>query len=380
MSKSASRQKFSLLAATRHIGWGGMGKLRLILERLPDAHVAFRGDEHAVAMTREFLGLGQKLDVSPSSKFDVALVINDPAVANSIADLGTPVVYVDSLPHVHKTDTDVPQLARLAYYCAQKYPIDLFPLSSPLLSKWRDICWIDPIVPVPHGRRGGSGTAINVGGLYAHNVAGLPGELASHAVDAYLNLVLFPLVELLQASRRTISAICGNLNAEACRRLRAMVPNNVAVGPQSPKSFERILTEADMLISSPGSTTLLQAMSINLPVLLLPPQNRSQILNARVYSKPGTDIMRWPNSVLDEAKFEQLRSRGLSTLNTYIYTSMIEATASQDLSNEVATIINQAVHNAPEEGVLNPRLSALGLSGANQVAQLVRQVATFRSS
>jgi hydroxymethylcytosylglucuronate/cytosylglucuronate synthase len=370
-----SRQKFSLLAATRHIGWGGMGKLRLILEKLPCADVVLYGDEHEVAITKEFLGSCHKFDVPPPLQFDVALVINDPGVANSIAGLGVPVVYVDSLPHVHKTETDVPQLAELAYYCAQKYPIDLFPITSPLLATWQDITWIDPIVPVPQSWRGGSGIVINVGGLYAYNVVGLPGELANRAVDAYLNMVLFPLVELLQASRRKISAICGNLNAETRKRLRALVPDSVAVGPQPPEVFERILTESDLLISSPGSTTILQAMSIKLPTLLLPPQNRSQFLNARVYSKPGANIMRWPSGVIDDAKFEQLRSKGLSPLNSYIYKSMIEAAASQDLSDEVATIIAKAVHNPSNQGVLNPRLSALGLAGAHQVAQLVEQVA-----
>jgi hypothetical protein len=55
--------------------------------------------------------------------------------------------------------------------------------------------------------------------------------------------------------------------------------------------------DADLLITSPGSTTILHAMAINLPTLLLPPQNLSQILNARLCSKPGADTMQWPASV-----------------------------------------------------------------------------------
>jgi hydroxymethylcytosylglucuronate/cytosylglucuronate synthase len=276
---------------------------------------------------------------------------------------------------VHKTDSDVPELAKLAHYCAQKYPIDLFPLASPLLRNWHDIRWIDPIVPAPSGRRGGAGIVINVGGLYAYNVTGLSSELADAAVDAYLNLVLFPATQILQQSERKISAICGNLSADACRRLRTMVPDSVAVGPQSPQRFECTLADADVLITSPGSTTILQAMSIDLPTLLLPSQNRSQFFNAQVYSKPGADIMQWPQRVLDVRKFEQLRSGGLSALNGYIYRSMIEAAASQDLSDQVSSIIRKAVSAAPACGVLNSRLAALGMSGADQVAQLVNEVA-----
>jgi hydroxymethylcytosylglucuronate/cytosylglucuronate synthase len=367
--------KFSLLAATRHIGWGGVGKLHLLLEKLPCAHVVLHGDEHAIAITKEFLGSHHTFDAPPPPHFDVALVINDPAAANSIADLNIPVVYVDSIPYMRKADDDIPELTKVAYYCAQKYPIELLPLTSPLLRNRPDIRWIDPIVPQPQSRRGGRGIVINVGGLYSYNVANLPGDLVNDGVDAYLNLVLFPLVDLLQRSGRKISAICGNINADTCRRLRAIVPDSVAVGPQAPHAFERILTDADLLITSPGSTTILQAMSINLPTLLLPSQNRSQFFNAQIYSKPNADFMRWPDSVLDVAKLEQLLPKGVSALNSYIYKSIIDAANSQVLSDEVSTIIRNAVSNAPDDGVLNPHLSALGNAGADQVAQLVKQVA-----
>ena len=369
------RPKFSLLAATRLIGWGGVGKLRLILEKLPGANVTIHGDESAVMMTKQFLGPQQAFAAHPPEKFDVALVINDPAVANSIAGLHVPVVYVDSLPYVHRTDTDVPELGRVALYCAQKYPIDLFPLTSPLLRNWRNIRWVDPVVPQPQSRRGGHGIVLNVGGLYAYNLAGISAELVNDSVESYLNLVLFPLIDFLQRSNRTISAICGNINVDGCRRLRAMVPDSTAVGPQSPQAFERILTDADLLITSPGSTTILQAMSIDLPTLLLPSQNRSQFLNARIYSKPDADIMQWPDRVIDMVELERLRAKGLRAVNTYIFRSIADAVASRDLSDEIATVIRKAITSAPDDGVLDPRLHALGVTGADQVAQLVEQVA-----
>ena len=372
--------KFSLLAATRSIGWGAVGKLRLILEKLPSAQIALYGDERTIALKKEFLGTHHEFDAHPSGRFDVALVINDPAQANAIADLEVPVVYVDSLPYVHRTDSDIPELAKIACYCAQKYPIDVFPLTSPLLRQWHDISWVDPIVPAPQSRRGGSGVVINVGGLYIYNVAGLPDQLASDAIDAYLSLVLFPLVEFLQKSGRKISAICGNLNAGACKRLRAMVPDRVAVGPQPPQVFERILRDADLLMTSPGSTTILQAMSIDLPTLLLPSQNRSQLFNAQVYAKPGADVAQWPENVLDLAELERLRSQGISALNGHIFKSMVAAANSPSLSDKVSTVIRNAVIHAPGDGVLNPRLHALGIAGADQVAELVKQVAGRRQA
>jgi hypothetical protein len=114
-------------------------------------------------------------------------------------------------------------------------------------------------------------------------------------------------------------------------------------------------------------------MAINLPTLLLPPQNLSQILNARLYSKPGSDIMQWPASVLDGAKMEQLRSRGLTAALPYIYQSIANAAALQEVANEIATVIRTAVNNAPTDGVLNDCLSTLGVRGATQVAELITQ-------
>ncbi len=371
----SDQPKFSLLAATRSIGWGGVGKLRLILDKLPSAHVVLHGDARTAALKKEFLGTHHNFDARPGEQFDVALVINDAASANSISALDVPIVYVDSLPYMRVTDDDIPELAKVAHYCAQKYPTELLPLTSPLLRKVPDISWIDPIVPVAQSRRGGGGIVINVGGLYTYNMAGFPGDLVNNSVDAYLSLVLFPLVEFLRESGRQISAICGNLNAETCRRLRAMVSDSVAVGPQAPNAFERTLRGADLLITSPGSTTILQAISINLPTLLLPPQNRSQSSNARIYAKPGADIMQWPNSVLDPAKVERQRAKGVVAHNTYMYEAMIAAAASPILSGEVATIIRNAVRGASDDGVLNHRLSTLGSAGADQVAELVKQIA-----
>ena len=368
-------RKFSLLAATRHVGWGGVGKLRLILEKLPNACVTLHGDEHSVAKTKRFLGPQHRFDESPPAKFDVALVINDPPAVSNIAHLDVPIVFVDSLSYVRKTDSEFPPLDRLAYYCAQRYPSELLPPTSPLLRNRQNIRWIDQIVPIPQRRRGGRGIVINLGGLYAYNLAGISDDLVNRAVDSYLDLVLFPLVRFLQRSNRKILAICGNINEEGCQRLRAIVPESVAVGPQSGEMFERILTDADLLISAPGSTTLLQAMSIDLPAILLPAQNRSQILNARIYARPGADLMEWPDRVINDAEFERMRLQGPRAVFQYFYQSVIDAASSKDLSEQVANVIRRAVSSAPDEGILNPGLHALGIAGAEQVARLIEQVA-----
>ena len=369
----SDQSTFSLLVAIRYFGWGGLGKLRLILDQLPRARIALHGDPRIVSITKELLSSRYRFSEHLPERSDVALVINDPTAANSIADLDVPVVYVDSLPYVRIMDDDIPALDKAAFYCAQKYPIELLPLVNPSLRKGSGIKWVDPIVPARHRRRGGRGIVIHVGGLRNYVIRGVDSDLVDSAVEAYLNLVLFPLADILQAAGRKVSAVCGNLSPESCRRLRTLLPGCDAIGPQTPYAFERMLSDADLLITSPGSTTILHAMAIRLPTLLLPPQNLSQILNARLYSRPGADFMQWPASALDGAKVEQLRSRGLSAALPYIYQSIANAAASQEVANEIATVIRTAVNNAPTDGVLNDCLSTLGVSGAAQVAELITQ-------
>lgn len=366
--------RISLLAATRHVGWGAVSKLRMILEKLPEASVALHGDAHSVAITRRYLGPQHTIEAGRPRKFDVALVINDPPAVNGIADLGVPVVFVDSLSYVRKKDSEFPPLDRIAYYCAQKYPTDRFPIAGPLQNR-DNVKWVDAIIPIPQKRRGGGGIVINLGGLYVHNLAGVSDDLVNRGVDAYLELVLFPLVELLKSSNRKILAICGNLNEAACRRLRALVPDTVAIGPQSGGAFERILTDADLLISAPGTTTLLQAASIDLPTILLPSENRSQIPNARLYTKPGADLGEWPDRVISNADFERMRLQGVGAVYQYFFQSIINAAASNEAAGAVRAVIRRVLTNAPADGILDPGLRALGVAGADQVARLIEQAA-----
>ncbi|HET7887114.1 MAG TPA: glycosyltransferase [Bradyrhizobium sp.] len=346
----------------------------MILEKLPEASVALHGDAHSVAITRRYLGPQHTIEAGRPRKFDVALVINDPPAVNGIADLGVPVVFVDSLSYVRKKDSEFPPLDRIAYYCAQKYPTDRFPIAGPLQNR-DNVKWVDAIIPIPQKRRGGGGIVINLGGLYVHNLAGVSDDLVNRGVDAYLELVLFPLVELLKSSNRKILAICGNLNEAACRRLRALVPDTVAIGPQSGGAFERILTDADLLISAPGTTTLLQAASIDLPTILLPSENRSQIPNARLYTKPGADLGEWPDRVISNADFERMRLQGVGAVYQYFFQSIINAAASNEAAGAVRAVIRRVLTNAPADGILDPGLRALGVAGADQVARLIEQAA-----
>lgn len=367
------RPKFSLLAAVRYYGWGGIGKLRLILDELPHADVTLYGNARITGLTKDLLGLHHRFSEAPPEDADVALVINDTFAANRIADLGVPVVFVDSLPYVRRTDGELPVLDKIAHYCGQKYPVELLPLRHPKLRAWPDIRWIDPIVPPSRKRKGGRGIVVNIGGLHCYDVPGIKQDLANDAADAYLSLVALPLARHLRATGQPVFAVCGNFSPAACAQLRTMFPGCDAIGSQTPYEFEQTLQDADLLITAPGSTTMLQALSMGLPTLLLPPQIISQVLNARVFTKPRADTMQWPPSVLDLEELDRQHADGMGAMANYFYRSVAAAKASGQIADEMTAIIRKGVQDAPRDGVLNPDVSRLGFSGASQVARLLEQ-------
>ena len=211
MSPSGPVGAGPLVVAVCDFGWGSLGKLRLILDHLPQTDVALYGDVGINAIATDLLAPRHRFIERSPKGAPVALVINDPAAAHGIAELGVPVIYVDSLPYLWATPEEVPAPDAVALYCAQKFPPDRLPVSEPLQHR-SGVEWIDPIVPALRHRQGGEGVVISVGGLYSH--------LAGATVDAYLSLVLFPLVEILVDSGSPVSAICGNLTAEVCREAR----------------------------------------------------------------------------------------------------------------------------------------------------------------
>lgn len=353
-----------LVVGVCDFGWGSLGKLRLILDHLPATDVALYGDAGINRIAADLLSTRHRLIDQPPERAPVALVINDPTAAHAIADLGVPVIYVDSLPYMWARPEEVPAPGKVALYCAQRFPADRLPVSKPL-RKRRDLEWIDPIVPASKHRQGGEGVVISVGGLHSH--------LVGNTAEAYLNLVLFPLVEMLADSGSLVSAVCGNLTIDACRELAARLPDGCTIGRQSPYEFERLLRGADLLITSPGSTTILQAVALRLPTFLLPPQNLSQILNARLYSSLDESVLFWPPSVMTLDRIEELRPEGEDIVLSYIYGSISAAAASPEARSDVEAILREEFASMPEEGVLDPFLPSLGSSGAKQVAQRIRQ-------
>jgi len=351
----------AVLASVCDFGWGSLGKLRLILEQLGNTPVALDEEAASTPLVRSMLTDRFRFARCARGDAVVALVINDPVAANKITACGTPVIYVDSLPYLWTTPEEVPEDA--AVYCAQRYPGGAAPAEGPLSG--RAIYWVDPIVPQGRRRRGGRGAVLNVGGLHSH--------LSGEAPDAYVRLVMLPLAAALRRGGHCVWAVCGNLPPWACEAIAEILPGCERIGRQSPSAFEETISAADLLFTSPGSTTLLQAAAANLPTVLLPPQNLSQMLNAEIYSSARTVRIGWPQSVIDSARLADLRPLGEDAGLEYVYAALVAAGRSPAARDAVAASISAAVSVPSSGSYLADELSDLGYSGASQVARVIRQ-------
>jgi hydroxymethylcytosylglucuronate/cytosylglucuronate synthase len=334
-----------LVVAASDFGWGSLGKLRLILDELTDV----RTTTHPVSPSRwlsETL-LGEAAPPPGAERATAALVVNDPVLADRIAAEHIPVIYVDSLPYLRHSPDEIAR--RAALYCAQRWPGQELDAGSPL-ARLENIRWVEPIVPRQTRRPGGAGTVINVGGMNSHLSGGAPA--------AYLRTVVIPLVESFARRGKGVAAVCGNLPAWACEEIGARLPG-AAVGAQSPYEFERTLRTADTLITSPGSTTLLQAAALHLPTALLPPQNLS--------------VASWPTEVIDRQRVDALRAQGEDAVIDYIYSRIVMVEQNDDLAGAVWESVRRAVESMPGKGALRNEVQDCGHTGASQIARCVRQ-------
>ena len=358
-------KSYRILLGICDFGWGSLGKASLILEHIDFADIGLFGSGTVNARAREFFG--DRILAAPihPNQADLAIVINDPALVHELADAGLRVVYVDSLPFLWTKQDEVPRAGSVYSYCAQRYAQERrkFGGSHPQ-EDTHDVFWVEPIVPSVRTALGGKGVTINLGGLHSH--------MAHSADHAYLDLILFPLIDAFKKADRTIGAVCGNFSAHTISTLERMLPDAQTLGPVSPKAFETVLLHTDLLLTSPGSTTILQAANMQLPTRLLPPQNLSQILNTWIYGNPLIESLSWPDSVIDLATIEALRPYGEQMLLQVIYSAIRNARGAPEVLNHMEVMFDNLA-KAPTIDQLDPSVRQLGTKGAYQIGRLVRR-------
>ncbi|MBD0692116.1 hydroxymethylcytosylglucuronate/cytosylglucuronate synthase [Streptomyces sp. CBMA123] len=341
MTAKTTTETRTVAVAGVEFGWGSSGKLSAVLSALRR-----RGGDRL-----RFIGLASGLGrpvlaeqpverwfdlpehrsaeelarIVRTQRVQAALVVMDGALAKALRACGVPVVFVDSLPFLW-TDGDRPDLPLdTEVYCAQRC-VALPPEAARVLADVHRLRWVDAVIadggaargstPTPHPRR----ALLSLGGLRAPQLTDWAG---------YPQLVLPAALDALTASGVTEVHIAGNLPAWLAAQLvdSCAHPATTTVGALPHEEFLRRLAECDVLLTSPGLTTLLEAGQLGTPTICLPPQNLSQIFNGRFHSRAlGTDTrVRWPKEVFDEDEALALRAHGEGKALDLIYGGIARA-------------------------------------------------------
>lgn len=357
-------QKLRLLCSAIDFGFGPIGKLDSILSLLPCADITLIGgqiDHMENIAGRHYKHISSVADASPSD-FDAALVILDPFIANQLTQIGIPVVYVDSLSHVWGTEDTIPY--DVAAYCVQKFG-DTDVLSMPALEKVRRLIPIDAILLPTKLHRGTSDyVLVNVGGLH------LPGR---HSY-LYSNIIVPELTKFLVSEGMSVRVV-GNLP----RNTAKLLPPNAFYGSVTHKEMRTMLAECRFLVTSPGMTTMLEAGAANVPTILLPPQNVSQVLNAHIVTgspAPHAARIDWPSSIVDGEEVRRLARCSEDAALMYMRDRFLlfSQTVPLDLTWFRRSLVLALLTISSDW--LNSYVRRVGFSGAMQVADKVVEIAT----
>ncbi|MBO1419480.1 hydroxymethylcytosylglucuronate/cytosylglucuronate synthase [Streptomyces sp. FH025] len=285
---------------------------------LPDAHLPGT----RLPDTRRLPELAR---IVQAQRVQAALVVLDGGLAKALRACGVPVVFVDSLPFLW-TDGDRPELPLdTEVYCAQRC-VELPPEGAGVLADAPNLRWVDAVIaepgtprsttPAPAPRR----ALVSLGGLRAPQLA----DWAS-----YPQIVLPAALEALTAAGVDEVHIAGNLPAWLAAQLvdSCAHPAVTTVGALPHEDFLHRLADCDVLLTSPGLTTLLEAGRLAVPTLCLPPQNLSQIFNGRFHSQAlATDArVTWPKEVFAEDEALALRADGEGKALDLIYGGIARA-------------------------------------------------------
>ncbi len=373
-------------------GWGSSGKLSAVLAALrqrTSAPLRFVGLASGIGRTvlaghavERWYDLPTSPGEVPRAVRDIvrsqgvraAVVVLDGDVAKALESAGIPTVFVDSLPFLWTGADRAALPLEVSVYCAQRC-VDLPDESRKVLEDVRTLRWVEAVID--DGAAGARRPA-GEGVPYRRALVSLGGLRAPRLADwtVYPRVVLPAALAALASYGVREAHVAGNLPAGPVAQLVAErpVPLHVTAGPLVHGEFLGMLAGCDVLVASPGLTTLLEAGGMGVPTVCLPPQNLSQIFNGRFHSRAVGAAVRvtWPADVFREDQVLAMRALGgedsaLELIYGGIARSAGEARGprtSAALGSRLLTALRRSEAGA-DWGALT---SAVGTGGAAQVA------------
>ncbi|MFJ8164911.1 hydroxymethylcytosylglucuronate/cytosylglucuronate synthase [Streptomyces sp. NPDC096136] len=381
-------------------GWGSSGKLSAVLSALRDRStppLRFVGmasglgrpllAEHAVDgwydlpddPGRAAASVGEFVR---SQGVRAAVVVLDGAAATALLAAGVPTVFVDSLPFLWSEGDRASLPLDATVYCAQK-SVELPPECRSVLADARGLRWVEAVIARPRASEPERGARRRVDRPYRRALISLGGLRAPNllAPEHYPRLVVPAALEALAAHGVEEVHIAGNLPGGLAGGLvdSCAAPPRTTAGPLGHGAFLERLDACDVLLTSPGLTTLLEAGGLGVPTVCLPPQNLSQIFNGRYHSQALGARLRvlWPKEVLVEDDVLALRSKGEDHALERIYGaigSAVQGGGRQEVGRALRDGVLDALRRSAGVGAWDALTTAVGTRGSAQVADALLEV------
>ncbi|MFF8832369.1 hydroxymethylcytosylglucuronate/cytosylglucuronate synthase [Streptomyces sp. NPDC015131] len=384
----------TVAVAGAEFGWGSSGKLSAVLAALrarSDRPLRFVGlasglgrplldgvverwyDLPAGAPPGAAATAGAVAKVVDAERVDAALVVLDGPAAMALEAARVPTVFVDSLPFLWTEGDRAGLPLDVSVYCAQQC-VELPAECRDVLGSVRELRWVEAVIgappepPRPRPARAAPfrRALVNLGGLRAPDLADW---------TCYPRVVVPAVLEALAARGVREVHVAGNLPPDVAARLCPPGGSGpeVTAGPLPHAEFLDRLAGCDVLLTSPGLTTLLEAGSLAVPTVCLPPQNLSQIFNGRFHSRAvgaGVRVV-WPPAVFTEDEALAHRPLGEDAALRVIYGGIARAAGVHRVRRSVAAV-RDGVLDALERAAAGPDWGGLtgrvGTGGAAQVA------------
>lgn len=401
----------TIAVAGAEFGWGSTGKLSAVIAALrarSPRPLRFVG--LASRLSRTLLaehGIDRWYDVAVDDRKAVAevvrqerivagLVVLEGPAAMALEGAEVPTVFVDSLPFLWTEGDRAALPMDVSVYCAQRC-VDLPAECRGVLASIGNLRWVEAVVsaapsasaPAPSEQVPMRRALVNLGGLRSPTLGDwtcyprvvVPAVLSALAAfgvrDAH---VAGNLPEAFRAELEAAAGPVGGAGAAggADEAGTARGELRVTYGPLGHREFLDRLARADVLLTSPGLTTLLEAGALARPVVCLPPQNLSQIFNGRFHSSAvGADVrVRWPAEVFSEERVLDDRTTAEEAALRVIYGGIADAVRDTGrvrpaVRDGVLAALRRARDGADWRGLAD----TVGAAGAAQVADHVLALA-----
>jgi len=322
-------------------GMGPLGKLATIIEVSEDIQWFGCGEKmlNGVFATNPFLDCCWSKEPEILRAFAqhyqivAAVVVLDAELALILESIGISVVYVDSLPFLWTEGDILP--SDVSVYCAQLFP-ELPQTCWNSIQSIKRLRWVNAIVlpgiqSQPKTLR--CGVVVNFGGVHSSISSGFE----------YVDVVLPPLLRGLFECGFNNVTVTGSadvveyMEKTYSNNVDLLLPKGIKYASLPHHDFIDKIAFSTLLITSPGLTTLLETFELDVPTLLLPPQNFSQYTNSSMYHKytEGVEVITWPQKSLQLESLKPLANFGELCVVAEIYNAISKSVGNSAVADYI---------------------------------------------